>query len=150
MRTPARVQVVPNRDAYWRRIERLKGSSDFFEEQGDSHGSIDADLQDAIEQILVPLVGPWYRSDVWFHNEDFYGNGVRSLTFRVGTFPWKTLGPLQALLVKDAARFCIAVDILDTLAVQGCWVGSVALLQTEVVATPYCAELLQAHGGIEI
>jgi hypothetical protein len=145
-----RVRVVSSEDAYWSEVESLKGSFEFFADQGDAHGEIDGNLQDAIEGILVPLVGPWERSEVWFHNQDFYGDGVRSLTFRAGDFPWHAVVSLQRLLVDETSRFCISAHIADTLDVDGQWLGTIGILEHEVVATPYVAEILQRHVGIEI
>lgn len=139
------VRVVPSEDAYWSEVDGLKGSAEFFEDQGNAHGDIDGQLQQAIEDILVPLVGAWERSDAWFHNQDFYGDGVRSLTFRVGVFPWQAVDSLQKLLVGESARFCISVHFADTLDSNGQWVGSMGILQDEVVATPYVVEMLQRH-----
>lgn len=143
------IQTVSSEDEYWAEIQQLKGSYEFFAEQGDTHGHIDGDLQDAIEGLLVPLVGPWERSDVWFHNQDFYGDGIRSLTFRAGDFPWLVVVPLQKLLVGDAARFCISVAIADTLELHGQWVGSIAILQHQIIGTPYAVEMLRARLGVE-
>jgi hypothetical protein len=143
-------RCVSSEDEYWAEVQQLKGSSQFFEdEQGKSHGHIDGDLQDSIEGILVPLAGPWENSDVWFHNQDFYGDGIRSLTFRVGDFPWSAVVPLQKLLMGDAARFCVSVHIADSLETQGRWVGSIAIFQEYVVATTYAAEMLREHFGVE-
>lgn len=122
---------------------------EFIELQGDAHGEIDGELQEAIESILIPLVGPWERSEVWFHNQDFYGDGVRGLTFRAGDFPWQAVDSLQTLLVNDASRFCISVHIADTLDVNGQWLGSMGILEKEVVATPYIFDMLLLHGCIE-
>ncbi|CAN7440764.1 hypothetical protein [Polaromonas sp. LjRoot131] len=144
-----RVQVVSAEDEYWTAVQRLKGTFEFFEEQGDAHGHIDGDLQDAIEAVLVPLAGSWERSDVWFHNQDFYGNGVRSLTFRAVDFPWLSVVSLQKLLVGDAARFCISVVLFDTLEVGSKWVSSVAILQDQLVVTPSALEMLRKHFGVE-
>lgn len=143
------VRVVPSEDSYWSEIDGLKGSIEFFEGQGDTHGNIDGDLQDAIERILVPLVGPWERSEVWFHNLDFYGDGVRQLTFRAGDFPWRAVNALQKLLAAEAARFCISVHFTDTLESNGKWLGSLGILQHELVATPYTQEMLQQHVHVE-
>jgi hypothetical protein len=144
-----RVHTVSSEDEYWSEVDRLKGSFDFFLEQGDAHGEADGSLQDAIEEMLVPLVGPWESSDVWFHNQDFYGDGVRSLTFRVGDFPWQRVAALQELLVKDSAKFCISVHIADTLDGSGRWVGSMGILENVVVATPYVTETLQQHVAVQ-
>lgn len=144
-----RVQVVSVEDEYWAAVRRLKGTYEFFEEQGDAHGDIDGDLQDAIEAVLVPLAGAWERSDAWFHNQDFYGDGIRALTFRAGDFPWPSVVPLQKLLVGDAARFCITVTLFETLELNGKWVSAVAILQDQLVATPQALEMLKKHFEVE-
>ncbi|MES2973238.1 MAG: hypothetical protein V4757_06495 [Pseudomonadota bacterium] len=136
-------------DEYWAEVQQLKGTSEFFDEQGDAHGHIDGDLQDAIEAVLVPIVGPWEGSDVWFHNQDFYGNGIRSLSFRAGDFPWSAVIPLQKLLVGEAALFCISVLISDSLEIEGRWVGAMAILKEKIVATSYVVDLLRTHVGVE-
>ena len=142
------VRMVLSEDEYWAEVQQLKGSPDFFDEQGEGHGDIDGDLQDAIESILVPLVGAWEQSDVWFHNQDYYGDGIRGLIFRAGDFPWSAVALLQKLLIGDAARFCISVRIFDTLDVRGQGVGSIAILQQQVIGTPYAVEMLRTHLGI--
>lgn len=144
-----RVRVVSAEDAVWSEVEGSKGSCEFFADQGDAHGEIDGRLQDAIEGLLTPLVGPWEQSDVWFHNQDFYGDGVRCLTFRAGDFPWQSVALLQKLLVDECSRFCIVVHISDSLGPNGTWVGTMGILQDEVVATPYMAEMLQPHVSVE-
>ncbi|MBI2726644.1 MAG: hypothetical protein HYX42_10385 [Polaromonas sp.] len=136
---------MSSEDVYWSEMASLKGTHEFFADQGDAHGEIDGNLQEAIEGLLVPLVGPWESSDVWFHNQDFFGDGVRQLTFRAGEFPWQVVVPLQNLLVGEAARFCIFVHFADTLGLNGQWVGTMGILEYEVVATPYVAEMLNQH-----
>ena len=144
-----RVRPVNSEDGYWAEIGRLKGSCEFFEEQGDGHGEVDAELQEAIEAILVPMVGAWEQSDVWFHNQDFYWDGVRQLTFRCGDFPWRTVGAMQGLLTDEASKFCISVHFAEDLGSTGRWVGSLAILEQDVVATPYALEMLKQYVAIE-
>jgi len=145
-----RVRVVESEDEFWAAVAQLTGPSDVFEDQGDAHGAIDGSLQDAIEAILVPLVGPWERSETWFHNQDFYGDGVRALTFRIGEFPWKAIGPLQKLLDGEAAQFCITVQLCDTLVGAGArTLGGFAILRNDLIATPSVLELLEAHNDLE-
>lgn len=143
-----RVLAVSSEEEYWAEVERIKGTYEFFDEQGDAHGHIDGELQDGIEGVLVPRVGPWERSDVWFHNQDFYGDGIRSLAFRVGDFPWSAVEALQKLLVGDAERFCISVVISDSLDMNGSRVGAVAILKDHVVATSYAVEMLRTHASV--
>lgn len=144
-----RVRVVASEITYWSEVKLLKGSSEFFEDQGDVHGEIDGELQEALEAILMPFTGPWEQSDIWFHNQDFYGDGVRSLTFRAGSFPWQTVGDLQKLLIGESAKFCISVQFADSLDVGGRWVGSLGILEHDIVATPYVVEMLKEHVNVE-
>ncbi len=55
-----------------------------FEAQGAAHGDIDLRLVQSIEDLLVPSLGRWEASSEWFHQLDFYGDGIRSLTFSRG------------------------------------------------------------------
>jgi hypothetical protein len=145
-----RIRPVASEDEYWSEVGSLKGSSEFFESQGEDHGQIDGELQDAIEGILVPFVGPWERSDVWFHNQDFYGDGIRGLTFRAGDFPWTAVTALQKLLVAESSQFCISIAFAESLNAGGQWVGAMGILHNKVVATTYAIEMLQTHVGVEI
>ena len=144
------MQAAQSRDEFWAKVEHLKGSSEFFDKQGDAHGLIDSELQDAVEGVLVPYVGPWEDSDVWFHNQDFFGNGVRSLMFRAGDVPWSVVPSLQRCLVGEASRFCVCVDFFGFLGTDAEWIGSMGILQDQVVATPYVLKSLQVHVGVEI
>jgi len=143
------VHLASSEAEYWAEVQRLKGSSDFFDEQGDAHGHIDGDLQEALENVLVPLVGPWEGSDIWFHNQDFYGDGIRALSFRAGSFPWSAVTSLQKLLFGESARFCISVVLYETLEVGGRWIGAMAILQEQVIVTAYALEMLRMHDGVE-
>jgi hypothetical protein len=97
-------------------MEKLQTPRTTFEAQGETHGDIDLRLVNSIEDLLVPILGRWENSDVWFHQLDFYGDGVRSLTFRRAAFPYAQVKSLQQLLHGEHAPFCILCIATDTLA----------------------------------
>lgn len=136
--------VVKSEDEYWSMVKQLSGPSEVFDAQGDAHGEIDLALTEAIEDVLVPVVGAWEQSDVWYHNMDFYGDGIRSLLFRSGDFPFQEIPKLQALLTGDAAAFCITVQICNRLLGEDIeTVGALAITRCSVVIT----ESLQPYVG---
>lgn len=130
------IHIVETEAEYWGLVGRFSGPSEVFDAQGDAHGEIDLALSNAIEDILVPVVGPWEQSGVWFHSMDFWGDGIRSLIFRKGDFPFHLIPKLQALLVGDAAAFCITVQICNRLLGDGIeTVGAIALTRGHIVVT---------------
>lgn len=109
----ASLVVVPGEHDFWMRFEHIQTPRSTFEAQGDSHGDIDLRLVERIENLLVPQLGPWENSDRWFHQMDFYGDGVRSLTFSHTTFPRGQIRELQALLVGEHTPFAILCTVTD-------------------------------------
>jgi len=109
------MEVVPGEHDFFRRFERLTSDRSVFESQGATHGEIDLRLAQKIEEVLVPVLGKWEQSSTWFHQLDYYGDGVRSLTFRRSLFPRDRVAHLQALLVGEHEAFtilCIATESL--------------------------------------
>ena len=145
---PPQVHVAKDEPTLWELVGQLSAPSSVFDAQGDAHGHIDGLLQDKIEAVLVPIVGPWEGSESWFHNQDFYGNGVRSLLFSANAFPWSTVPALQACLADDAAQFCIAIRLCDQLSTaHGRTVGVLVILQHHIVVTQSVADLLASILG---
>lgn len=140
------IHVVSTEAEYWSFVERFSGPRSVFEAQGEKHGEIDLHLAENIESLLVPLLGPWERSEKWFHNLDFYGDGVRSLLFRENDFPPQCIPQLQSLLCKDAAGFCIHIHICDKLSGDDIkTVGAVAIMRDRLVITKPLARTLTEH-----
>lgn len=143
-----KVQVVGSEDEFRSAIRR---PTEVFDEQGDEHGRIDGTLQDAIDEVLVPVAGPWEGSERWFHNQDFYGDGVRALIFRIGEFPWRSIESLQALLAGETAEFAITIQLCDALYGEGeRTIGGLAILRDRLIATNSILELLGAHLDVEV
>jgi len=95
------------------RFEKMLTPRSVFEAQGAAHGDIDLRLVQSIEDLLVPSLGRWETSSEWFHQLDFYGNGVRSLTFSRSAFPCDHVRQLQNLLRGEHAPFCILCIATD-------------------------------------
>lgn len=111
------MEIAAHDTDFFMRLEKLQAPRVFFEAQGSSHGDIDLRLVQRIDDLLVPLLGPWEQSNQWFHQMDYYGDGVRSLTFRRSAFPFAVVEALQGLLQGEHERFCILCAVSDKLGV---------------------------------
>ena len=141
-----RVHVVSTEAEYWKLVGRFSGPRSVFDAQGAAHGEIDLHLAESIESLLVPLVGPWEQSERWFHNVDFYGDGVRSLLFRDTDFPPECIPQLQSLLREEAAEFCIHIHLCDKLTGENIkTIGAVAIMRDHLVVTKALAQSLATH-----
>ena len=144
-----KVHLVDSENQYWALVKELSGPQSVFDAQGDAHGRIDDTLQEAIEGVLIPLSGPCEGSEIWFHTQDFFGDGIRSLIYRVDSFPNDAVVRLQPLLVDEAAAFCISVQLCDKLFGSNILtVGGIAILQADVVATKSVCHLVQTYTGV--
>src|SRR2546429_3383644 len=73
-----------------------------------AHEQCDRRLVKKIDRLIEPLLGPHgYKDELWFENLDFYGDGVRQLSFRWSDVSRSLLVRLQKLLIREHARFCI-------------------------------------------
>ena len=97
------------------RLEKMQTPRATFEAHGEAHGDSDRRLVQSIEDLLVPILGRWEDSDDWFHQLDYYGDGVRSLTFSRRAFPFDHVNSLQQLLHGEHAPFCILCIATDSL-----------------------------------
>jgi hypothetical protein len=109
------MEIAKHETDFFMRLETLQTPRSFFEAQSGAHGDIDLRLVQRIEDLLVPALGPWEQSDQWFHQIDYYGDGVRSLTFRRSVFPFAFIPALQGLLCGEHERFCILCIASDKL-----------------------------------
>lgn len=107
--------VVSGMDPFLREFERMKANRSVFDAQGDEHGDIDMRLTSRIEEHLRPLLGKWEGSTNWFHQMDYYGDGVRALTFRRDIFPRHSVPSLQAMLAGEHSAFTILCIVTDDL-----------------------------------
>ena len=107
--------VVSGMDAFFREFERMKVNRSVFDAQADAHGDIDMRLTSRIEEHLRPLLGKWEGSTMWFHQMDYYGDGVRALTFRRDIFPRQAVPSMQARLAGEHSPFTILCIVTDDL-----------------------------------
>ena len=114
-RRTGETEVAENERDFFRRYESLLPSRAVFEAQGEAHGQIDLDLTRKLEDLLRPKLGAWEQSNRWFHQMDFYGDGVRSLIFRRDLFPRAEIPVMRAMLVGDHADFTILCCATDDL-----------------------------------
>lgn len=114
-RREGNTEVVSGEHDFFRRLERMGTPRELFEAQGAEHSEIDLRLVEKIEGLLVPLLGQWEQTDRWFHQMDFYGDGVRSIMFRRDVFPKELVFALQALLVGEHEPFAIVCTVVDQL-----------------------------------
>lgn len=101
--------VKPGSGLIKRMGELIKVRQKRLDDLGDSHGDIDMRLVDRVIEVLDPLLGPERESaeDSWFHNMDYYGNGVRHLELKPSKFPMSVIPDLQSLLVGEHEPFTI-------------------------------------------
>lgn len=108
-------EVVAGEHDFFLRLERLMPNRAAFESLGDQHGETDLRLVQKVEDTLVPVLGNWEQSTTWFHQMDYYGDGVRSLTIERSSFPKEHLARLQKLLVGEHQLFTILCIVTDSL-----------------------------------
>jgi hypothetical protein len=114
-RRTGETEVVSNEREFFRRYERRLPPRSIFDKQGEAHAELDLELTRKLEDLLRPKLGAWEQSDRWFHQMDFYGDGVRSLIFRRNLFPSAEIPAMRALLVGVHADFTILCCATDEL-----------------------------------
>ena len=63
------------------------------------HARLDMELTTRIERLYGEAVGPWESDNAdWWHNMDFYGDGVRALGFVLHRFPADSLLTVRGYL----------------------------------------------------
>lgn len=131
---PPSLTVARSETQFWDLVEDFAASDSVFDEQGDEHGFIDGRLQDRIESVLIPILGPWEGSDSWYHIQDFFNNGVRSLLFTAEVFPWNSISALQACLSGEAADFLIVARLCEDITAKNVkTMGLLGILQDRLI-----------------
>ena len=144
--------VVSGMDPFFREFERMKADRSVFDAQGDDHGDIDMRLTSRIEEHLRPLLGKWEGSTIWFHQMDYYGDGVRALTFRRDIFPRHSVPSLQAMLAGEHSAFTILCIVVDDMMADPSQAGAthdfLALFNGRMLVTKGLAnQLSMGHAG---
>lgn len=110
----------------------------------EQHADIDMALVEQIEALLAPRLGHWEQNlDTWWHNIDYYGDGVRGLAARWDAFPWDLLPQLALLLCGPQKDFCILFNLYESMAADdGIWRGAIALYHERALVTESVAKAL--------
>ena len=133
---PPPVTVAQTETQFWDLVEEFAASNSVFDDQEDEHGFIDGRLQDRIENVLVPILGPWEDSDTWYHIQDFFNNGVRSLLFSAKAFPWGSISALRACLSGEASDFLIVARICEDITAKNVeTLGLLCILQDRLIVS---------------
>lgn len=141
-----KIEVVDTDDEFWRKIERFCAPRSVFDEQGDAHADIDLRLVERIEAYLRPILGGWEESERWWHQMDFYGDGIRSLMFRRVDFEPRFVVGLHELLSGEHHMFCIVCQIHELFKGEAdTKVGSIAIRSEGIMVTRPVAKLLTTH-----
>ena len=140
------IEVVPTDKAFWKKLPSFRTPDSVFEAQGDEHGEIDLRLVESIEAYLEPILGPWEESEIWWHQMDFYGDGIRSLMVQTAAFQPRFVPALHALLKGEHAKFCIVCQLHESLAQDGgSKLGSIAICADRLMVNRAVAQFLAEH-----
>jgi hypothetical protein len=100
-----RIEVAATDKDFWKKLPGFRTPDSVFDAQGDEHGDIDLRLVEKIEAYLEPILGQWEGSDRWWHQMDYYGDGIRSLMFQTSSFQRQFVPALHGLLNGEHAEF---------------------------------------------
>ena len=140
------IEVVRDDKDFWRKLPSFLTPDSVFDAQGDAHGDIDLRLVEKIESYLTPLLGKWSGSGVWWHQMDYYGDGIRSLMFRVRDFQPRFVVSLHGLLKDEHAEFCIVCQLHEEITDDGdSKLGSIAICAGRILVGRAVAQLLSEH-----
>ncbi len=119
LRQRPKIEVVPTDGVFWKMLPGFRTPDAVFEAQGNEHGEIDLRLVERIESYLEPRLGQWEGSDTWWHQMDYYGDGIRSLMFKASAFQPRFVPALHAFLTGEHAQFCIVCQLYESLTQDG-------------------------------
>ena len=138
--------VTPTEPMFWSSLESFCAPRSVFDAQGDDHAAIDLRLIDLIESFLVPTLGQWEQSDRWWHQLDFYGDGVRSLSFSAASFSPSFVPAFQRFLVGEHEHFCILCQVSHSLGeTEDTKIGSLAVLSDGLLLSYPLAEFFRGQ-----
>ena len=140
------IDVVSTDKAFWQKLPTFRTPDSVFEAQGDEHGEIDLRLVESIESYLEPILGQWEGSESWWHQMDFYGDGIRSLMFQTAAFRPRFVPALHALLKGEHAKFCIVCQLHASLTQDDdSKLGSIAICADKLMVNRAVAQFLAEH-----
>jgi hypothetical protein len=140
-------RIVKMTDAeFWEALDGFTSPRQVFDAQGQAHADIDFRLVELIDGVVAPAIGDWERSQRWWHQMDFYGDGIRSLIFAAADFQPGFVPALQRLLVGEHADFCILCQVMPSLdARNGSRIGSIAIRSNGLLISYPLVEFLRGQ-----
>ena len=136
-------RIVVGETKFWARLKSECADEAVFDAQGDEHSEIDMRLVEKIGSVLHPQIGDWESSDDWYHNLDYHGDGIRSLTFNWSVFSADFIEQLQSLLVGEHEPFCILCQIFEDIGSDDdTRIGSIAIFKDRLVVSRQIAKKL--------
>jgi hypothetical protein len=127
--------VTKSDEEFWEKLEDFAPPRSIFDAHGEEHGDIDLRLVQKIENYLAPKIGQWEQSDRWFHNIDYYGDGIRSLAFAEIYFSPSYLPDFQDMLVSEHSDFTILCKVSTDFSDSGTRIGSVAICKNRLLVS---------------
>jgi hypothetical protein len=107
------------------------------------HGRLDMELTSKIDQLYRDSLGPWESGDAeWWHNMDYYGDGVRALRFVLRRLPADSMATVRGFLSGAHSGFSMLIwfwekEIEDgSPPIGGLWIDSRETLVTASLVGP--------------
>ncbi|HTU68351.1 MAG TPA: hypothetical protein VMF52_20580 [Steroidobacteraceae bacterium] len=115
-----------------------------FESQDEKHhAELDMELTTKIDDLYRAVLGPWEGPEAdWWHNMDFYGDGVRALRFVLKRFPPDSIAKIAPLLTGKHDGFSMLVWFWEKQIEEGKPVGGLWLSARELIVTRSLVEPL--------
>lgn len=105
------VEVFPDTRELFNRLSQLTHE---FDTSTDAHSECDLRLVEKLEAVVVPLLGEQGIDDErWFHEMDYYGDGVRLIEAEWNTLTPQLIRMLRALLCGEHEKFCVLWKVYE-------------------------------------
>lgn len=101
-----------------------------------------------IDAVVEPLLGPKGLEGAWFENLDFYGDGVRQLSFSLREFPLSLIPALRALLTGEHERFCVLIKVHTERMEKGESIGLLAVFFDKTLITEELYERMKVERAL--
>ena len=135
-------------DAFWTAVTNYTHRFDLSSEASTRvHEQCDMRLVKQIDAVVEPILGPHGLKGAWFENLDFYGDGVRQLSFALPEFPVGILASLRALLTGEHEKFCVLIKFHTERMERGEALGVLALFSEKVLITEQLYGRLSAEAA---
>jgi hypothetical protein len=110
--SPVQVRVFNSLAEFEAAFKKRCGDSraHFALQDQELHARLDMELASKIERLYIEAIGPWEPDDAeWWHNMDYYGDGVRALRFVLHRFPPDSLATVRGYLSGAHDGFSVLI-----------------------------------------